>query len=100
MDEPVLQNHSPKETRLAYPGELLGLADPFSGDGIEEMRSLEVEREHDVGAEGWQRLRRGESRGEIMPSRPRVDERLIAKRLYEIESRCRGRRGNPWACDY
>ena len=100
MDERVLRNHFHNQTRLAYPGERFGLADPVSADCVEEMRSLEIEREHDVGAERWQRLRRTESRSEIVAPRARVDERLIAERLYEIETRCRGSRGNPWSCDY
>lgn len=98
MDNSVSQNHSRKQTRLAYPGERLALADPFPGDAVEEMRSLEIEREHNVGAERWQRLRRGESRSEVMLPHPRVNERLVTEGLDEIEARCRGSRGNPWAC--
>jgi hypothetical protein len=62
-----------EETRLVRPGERITLphALPIPADAVEEMRSLEVEREHHV-----------------------------ARRLYEIEASCRGRGGNPWACDY
>ena len=76
------------------------LTDPLPADGVEEMRSLEIEREHDVGAERWQRLRWREPRSEIVLPRPRVNERLVSERLDEIEARCRGSRGNPWSCDY
>ena len=98
MENNVFDNHFPKQTRLAYRGERLPLAEPISADAVEEMRSLEIEREHNVGAERWQRLRRGEPNGEIVPPRAHVDERLITEGLDEIEARCRGSRGNPWAC--
>ena len=100
MDERVLLNHSLKQTRLAYPDERLALTDPRSADGVEEMRSLEIERERDVGAGRWQGLGWRQSRREIMLPRARVDERLITEGLHEIETRCRGSRRNPWACDY
>ena len=93
-------SHFRKQTRLAYPDERLLLTDPISADSVEEMRSLESEREHNVGAEGWQRLRWREAGREIVTPRPRVDERLITERLNKIEARCRGSRGNPWSCDY
>jgi len=64
------------------------------------MRSLEIEREHDMPAERRERLLGRDARREVVTTRARVDERLIAERLYEIESCCRGSRGNPWACDY
>ena len=98
MSDDVLQDHSRQQTRLAYRDERLLLTDPISAGGVEEMRSLQIEREHNVGAERWQRLRWRESRGEIVLPRPRVDERLITEGLDEIEARCRGSRGNPWAC--
>ena len=75
------------------------LPDPFPGVVGEEVRSLEVEREDDPGPEWRQRLRRNAGR-DVMTSSARVDECLVAERLYEIESCCRGSRGNPWSCDY
>ena len=88
------------ETRLVRPGERLTLPHAFPIDRVEEMRSLEIEREHDVGTERWESLRRRDPRGEVVTPRTRVDECLVAERLYEIESCCRGSRGNPWSCDY
>jgi len=88
------------ETRLIRPGEKFTLPETLTTDGVEEMRSLEIEREHDSGAEGWQLLRRTEPRSDVMSTSARVNEGFVAERLYEIESSGRGRRGNPWACDY
>ena len=88
------------ETRLVRPGERLTLPHAFPIDRVEEMRSLEIERQHDCPPERGQRLGRTETRSNVVPPRPRVDERLVAEGLYEIESRCRGSRGNPWSCDY
>src|SRR6266550_958750 len=119
--------HTKAETRLAYPGERLAplsgvtreapsleaaklsaprfstvdaawLSDPFAGVVREEVRSLEIEREHNLGTEGWQRLRR-DSRGDVVPSGTRVNKGLVSERLHEVEARCRGSRSNPWACD-
>jgi len=87
-------------TRLIRPGERLVLPHAIPGDCVEEMRSLEIEREHDVGTERRESLRGSNPRGHIVAPRSRVDERLIAERLYEIESCCSGGRGNPWSCDY
>ena len=89
-----------EDTRLVRPGERLMLPHAIPGDSLEEMRSLEVEREHDVGAERWQRLRGSDPRRQIVATSARINERLVAERLHEIESRCRGSRGNPWSCDY
>ena len=89
-----------RETRLAHPGERLISADPISGYCVEEMRSLEVEREHDVGTERWERLRRRDAGSDVVPTGMRVNKGLVAEGFDEIESRCRGSRGNPWACDY
>ena len=100
MTEFVLEDHPYQQTRLAYPDERLALTDPRSADGVEEMRSLEIEREHDVGAGRWQGLGWRQSRSEIMLPRAHVDERLITEGLHEIETRCGGSRRNPWACDY
>ena len=89
-----------EETRLAQPGERLTSADPLAADRVEEMRSLEIERQHDCPPERGQRLGRTETRSNVVPPRPRVDERLVAERLYEIEACCSGRGCNPWTCDY
>jgi len=89
-----------KETRLAYPGERLILSDPLTAHRVEEMRSLQIKCQHDGAAERWQRLGRRDARGDIMTAGFRIDERLVAQRLYEIESRCRGRGSDPCACDY
>ena len=88
------------ETRLVRPGERLMLPHAISGDSLEEMRSLEVEREHDVGAERWQRLRGSDARRQIVATSARINERLVAERLHEIESSCRGSRSGACACSY
>ena len=88
------------ETRLIRPEERLILSQALSTDGIEEMRSLEVEREHDSGAERWQRLLRTHPRRDVMSASVRVNKSLVAERLREIESGVRDGAGNPWACDY
>src|SRR5437660_10866030 len=88
------------ETRLVRPGERLTLPHAVPVDCIEEMRSLEIEREHHISTERWESLRGRDSSREVVTARLRIDERLVAKRLYEVESCCRGRGGNPWACDY
>ena len=101
MIDPEQTEHWVKpETRLIRPGERLKLPHAIPGDCVEEMRSLEIEREHDAGAERWESLRRRNPRSEVVTPRPRVNERLVAERLYEIEASCRGSRGNPWSCDY
>src|SRR5438876_8009635 len=86
-------------SRLPPPASRLPLPDPFPGVRGEEVRSLEVEREDDPGTEWRQRLRRNAGR-DVMTSSARVDECLVAERLYEIESRCRGSRSGTRACDY
>ena len=88
------------ETRLIRPGEKLTLPQALPTDGVEEMRSIEIEREHDSGADGWQLLRRTDARCDVMSTSARVNKSFVAERLYEIESSCRGSGGNPWACDY
>src|SRR5256885_13632545 len=88
------------ETRLIRPGERLTLPHALPADCVEEMRSLEIEREHDTTPERWQGLLGRDSRRQVVTTRARVNERLVAEGLYEIEScRC-GSRGNPWSCDY
>jgi hypothetical protein len=72
---------------------------PGSIRGFEEMRSVEIEREHDLAPDRGQRLRQSDARGDVVSTRARVDERLVAEGLHEIEARCRGSRGNPWVCD-
>src|SRR2546423_11484011 len=89
----LFDDHFAKQTRLTYPGQRLPLTDPIPADSVEEMRSLEAEREHDIGAEGWQRLRRRETSREIVTPRARVDERLITEGLDGIEARCRASQG-------
>ena len=87
------------ETRLVLPGERLTLPHAVPIDCVEEMRSLEIEREHDVRSQ-WREILRGrDARREVVTTRPRIDERLVAQGLYEIEACCRGSRGNPWTCD-
>ena len=54
------------ETRLVRPGERLTLPHAVPADCVEEMRSLEIEREHNVGTERWETLRRRDPRGEIV----------------------------------
>ncbi len=88
------------ETRLVRPGERLTLPHALPADCVEEMRSLEIEREHYVAAKLWEGLRGSDSGSQVVTTGTRVDKRLVAERLHEIESSCRGRRGNPWACDY
>ena len=88
------------ETRLVRPGERLTLPHAFPADGIEEMRSLEIQREHHIATERWETLHGRDTRRKVVTPRPRVDECLVAERLYEIEACCRGRGGNPWTCDY
>ena len=88
------------ETRLVRPGERLTLPHAVPADCVEEMRSLEIEREHDGGPKRWQRLRRSETRSEVVTARAGIDESLVAERLHEIESSCRGSGRNLWACDY
>ena len=90
VDASALPDPSPADSTLT---------DPFSGVVGEEVRSLEVEREDDRGPDWRKRLRRNAGR-DVMTSSARVDECLVAERLYEIESRCRGSGGNPWTCDY
>ena len=100
MNDIGLNDHFDNQTRLTYTGEQSPLTDALSADCVEEMRSLEIEREHNAGAERWQWLRRGEPSRDVMLAHARVDKRLITQRLDEVEARCRGSRGNPWACDY
>ena len=101
MQDKLMLWHFPKnETRLAYPGESLMLSDPLAAHCLEEMRSLEIERQHDVAAQRWQRLGRRDACGDVMPAGAGIDESLIAQRLYEVESRCRGSGSDPCACDY
>ena len=88
------------ETRLVRPGERLTLPHAVPADCVEEMRSLEIEREHDIGTERRQRLGRRDARGKVVSASAGIDERLVAQRLYEIEACCHGSRGNPWSCDY
>ena len=88
------------ETRLIRPDERLKLAQALSTDCVEEMRSLEIEREHDSGAERWQRLLRTDPRSDVMSTSARVNKGLVAERLREIESSARDGASNPWACDY
>ena len=106
-----------KETRLAYPGERLippgeiaprpaplaprpALSDPLTAHCVEEMRSLQMERQDEGASERWQRLGRRDACGDVVPAGAGINERLISERLYEIESRCRGRGSDPCACDY
>src|SRR2546423_15096115 len=94
------QRRMKAETRLVRPGERLTLHHAVAADCVEEMRSLEIERQHNTPAQRWQALLGRDARREVMTTRTRIDERLVAERLYEIESCCRGSRGNPWSCDY
>ena len=100
MDSEQTMRRLKAETRLVRPGERLTLPHALPADCVEEMRSLEIEREHDAAAQLWERLRGSDSGSQIVTTSTRVDKRLVAERLYEIESCCRGRGGNPWACDY
>src|SRR5438105_4628616 len=65
--------------RLAHSGERLISSDPISGYFVEEMRSLEVEREHDVGTERRERLRRRDAGGDVVPAGMRVNKGLVAE---------------------
>src|SRR3954466_8119292 len=60
------------------------LANPGPARGLEEMRSIEIERENDVAPDRGQRLRQSDARGDVVPPSPRVDEGLIAQGLDEI----------------
>src|SRR4029079_5245969 len=67
------------EIELAVIGPDWGLPDPFSARCVEEVRALEFEPERDIAAEGRQRLRQANARGEIVTPGPRIDESLIAE---------------------
>src|SRR4051812_679677 len=75
------------------------LANPDSIRGLEEMSSVEVEREHDVAADRGQRLRESDAGRNVVTARARVDERLVAQGLHEIEARRRGSRRSSRVCD-
>src|SRR6185436_17289100 len=87
------------DARSRNPNSLI-LSNPLAAHCVEEMRSLHIERQHDAAAQRWQRLGRRDACGDVMPAGAGINEGLIAQRLHEIESRCRGSGSAPCTRDY
>ncbi len=101
MKEKLMHWHyAKKETRLAFPGERLILSDPIAAHCVEGLRSFQIKGQYDAATRRWQRLCRRDACGDVTSYGARMNERAVAERLYELESRCRGSGSDPCACDY
>ena len=58
--------------------DVFALPDPFAGASVEEVRFLQIECQDDLGAQ-WRQILRGNASGDVVPTRARVDERLVSE---------------------